>query len=48
VVPLIVGVLTGFPLWLWILLGIFVAMMLANQLVLTIRIGRIERHERPR
>jgi hypothetical protein len=48
VVPLVFGILIGSPLWLWILLGIFVVLMLANQVVLTIRIGRLERHERGR
>jgi hypothetical protein len=36
--PLLVGLLLGFALWVWIVIAIAGALMVANQLVLTIRI----------
>jgi hypothetical protein len=48
-VPLIVvGIIVSFPLWLWIALGVAAVIMLANQLVLSLRIRRLERSEQSR
>ena len=42
---LVVGISVSFPLWLWIVLGVAAVIMLANQLVLSLRIHRLERNE---
>jgi hypothetical protein len=41
----VIGVLFGFARWLWIVIGVGVATMLANKLVLTVRIRRLQRSE---
>ena len=45
-VLVIVGLLAHFPTWLWVVFGVFLAVMVGNLLVMTIRIGRFERAER--
>jgi Flp pilus assembly protein TadB len=46
VLLLVLGIVAHFPLWLMIALGLAVAVMLAHQVVLTVRIRRLERSER--
>jgi Flp pilus assembly protein TadB len=46
VLLLILGIVAHFPLWLMIAVGVAVAIMLAHQFVLTVRIRRLERSER--
>lgn len=40
---LIVGIFVSFPRWLWLALGVAAVILLANQLVLSLRIRRLER-----
>jgi len=40
VLLLVVGLITHFPLWLWLALGVFAIISLANLFVLVVRIAR--------